>query len=214
MLDLLENRSASIESAGDMSLQATILTNRKDVFDWQLSQTYGGIRVHCYDCSGDHHNVDYVATERFEAQVQADSASSRIHSGANLLLKGGEVENHYSTLSAAGNINATSLENKGATLTSVERVRRFNTGRINDGADERFRSRYITPYNAQALPKVMPSALYSFNLVSDIQTETPIGVAAPGIIQAGGNIDIQANQPITNESVFGKGDRFIFLLIG
>ncbi len=202
-LALLENRSASIESSGDMTLRAAVLRNRKDVFDWQLAQTYGGISVHCYDCSGDHHNVDYVATERFEARVQADSAASRIHSGANLLLKGGEVANRYSTLSASGDIDvaADSLENTGATLASVERVRRYNTGRVTDGTDKRFRASYINPYNAQPLPKVLPDALGQWNLVSDIQQETPIGVAAPGIIQAGGDVRIQATQPITNESV-------------
>ncbi|MDU9407349.1 DUF637 domain-containing protein [Pseudomonas sp. zfem001] len=202
-LDLLENRSASIESTGDMTLRAAVLHNRKDVFDWQLAQTYGGISVVCYDCSGDHHNVDYVATERFEARVEADSASSRIHSGANLLLSGGEIANRYSTLSAAGDIDidADSLENTGATLASVERVRRYNTGRVTDGTDERFRANYIYPYNAQPLPKVLPGALGQWRLVSDIQRETPIGVAAPGIIQAGGDVRIQATQPITNESV-------------
>lgn len=202
-LDLLDNRSASIESAGDMTLRAAVLRNRKDVFDWRLAQTYGGISVVCYDCGGDHHNVDYVATERFEARVEADSASSRIHSGANLLLNGGEIANRYSTLSAAGDIDvdADSLENTGATLASVERVRRYNTGRVSDGTDERFRANYINPYNAQPLPKVLPGALGQWNLVSDIQRETPIGVAAPGIIQAGGDVRIQATQPITNESV-------------
>lgn len=202
-LDLLENRSASIESSGDMTLRAAVLQNRKDVFDWQLSQTYGNISVHCYDCSGDKHNVDYIATERFEARVQADSAASRIHSGANLLLKGGDVANRYSTLSAAGDIDiqATSLENKGATLASVERVRRYNTGRVTDGTDERFRGGVIDPYNDLPLPKTMPTELERWNLTSDIQTETPIGVAAPGIIQAGGNVRIQASQPISNESV-------------
>ncbi|QSL90558.1 DUF637 domain-containing protein [Ectopseudomonas toyotomiensis] len=202
-LDLLDNRSASIESSGDMTLRAAVLRNRKDVFDWRLAQTYGGISVVCYDCSGDHHNVDYVATERFEARVEADSASSRIHSGANLLLNGGEIANRYSTLSAAGDIDidADSLENTGATLASVERVRRYNTGRVTDGTDERFRANYINPYNAQPLPKVLPGALGQWNLVSDIQRDTPIGVAAPGIIQAGGDVRIQATQPITNESV-------------
>nr|WP_288453783.1 DUF637 domain-containing protein [uncultured Pseudomonas sp.] len=202
-LDLLDNRSASIESAKDMTLRAAVLRNRKDVFDSQLVQTYGGIGVHCYDCSGDHHNVDYVATERFEARVLADSASSRIHSGENLLLKGGEVANRYSTLSAAGDIaiEATSLENKGATLASVERVRRFNTGRVTDGTDERFRGSVVNPYNGQSLPKVMPSELYRWNLTSDIQTETPIGIAAPAIIQAGGNVDIRTTQTANNASI-------------
>ncbi|MBJ7548137.1 hemagglutinin repeat-containing protein, partial [Pseudomonas sp. OA3] len=78
---------------------------------------------------------------------------------------------------------------------------RYNTGRVTDGTDERFRANYINPYNTQPLPKVLPGALGQWNLVSDIQRETPIGVAAPGIIQAGGDVRIQATQPITNESV-------------
>ena len=202
-LDLLENRSASIESTGDMTLRAAVLHNRKDVFDWQLAQTYGGISVVCYDCSGDHHNVDYVATERFETQVKADSAAARIHSGANLTLKGDEIANRYSTMSAVGDIDieANSLENIGASLASVERVRVFNTGRVTDGTEEFYRYNIVFPYNSRGLPKTVPGDLYNFNLVRDIQTETPIGVAAPGIIQAGGDVRIQATQPITNESV-------------
>ncbi|QNH06399.1 hemagglutinin repeat-containing protein [Pseudomonas sp. B11D7D] len=202
-LDLLDNRSSSIESTGDMTLRAALLRNRKDVFDWQLTQTYGWISVRCYDCGGDHHNVDYIATERFTATVEADSASSRIHSGANLTLKGDEIANRYSTMSAVDDIDidAASLENTGATLASVQRMRTFNTGRVTDGTDERYRAAHINPYNSSGLPKTVPGALYNFRLVSDIQTETPIGVAAPGIIQAGGDVRIQATQPITNESV-------------
>ncbi|OLU29573.1 DUF637 domain-containing protein [Pseudomonas sp. PA27(2017)] len=202
-LDLLDNRSASIESAKDMTLRAAVLRNRKDVFDWGLVQTYGGVIKHCGDCGGDHHNVDYEAIERFEARVQADSAASRIHSGENLNVKAGEVTNQYSTLSAVNDISvvATSLENTGANLVSVERIRVFNTGRVTDGTEERFTAGYVYPYNAQPLPKTLPSAFYRWRLVSDIQRETPIGIAAPAIIQAGGNVDIRATQPITNAAV-------------
>lgn len=202
-LDLLDNRSASIESTKDMTLRTAVLRNRKDVFDWGLVQTYGGVIKHCGDCGGDHHNVDYEAIERFEARVQADSAASRIHSGENLNVKAGEVTNQYSTLSAVNNISvvATSLENIGANLVSVERIRVFNTGRVTDGTEERFTDRYVYPYNAQPLPKTLPSAFYRWSLVSDIQRETPIGIAAPAIIQAGGNVDIRATQPITNAAV-------------
>ena len=202
-LDLLDNRSASIESTKDMTLRAAVLRNRKDVFDWSLVQTYGHVVLHCGDCGGDHHNVDYEAIERFEARVQADSAASRIHSGENLIVKGGEIANQYSTLSAVNDISvvATSLENTGANLVSVERVRLFNTGRVTDGTEERFTGRYVHPYNAQPLPKTLPSAFYRWSLVSDIQRETPIGIAAPAIIQAGGNVDIRATQPITNAAV-------------
>lgn len=202
-MSLLENRSGSIESGSDMTLRAASLINRKEAFTLGRTQTSGHISVVCYDCGGDHHNVDYVATESFETQVSEDSAASRIHSGGNLNIRGGAIANRYSSLSATGNIDivGASLENTGAASGIIERVRRFNTGRITDGTDERFRDAHIYPYNAQPLPKEMPSALYRWNLTSDIETLTPTGVGAAAVIQAGGNVSINATQSITNASV-------------
>lgn len=203
---LLENRSGSIESSGDMSVRATTLTNRKEVFTPGKQLTAGSISVVCYDCSGDHHNVDYVATERFNITVDQDSAASRIHSGGNLTIQGDAIANRYSSLSASGNINITgiTLENMGAASGIIERIRRFNTGRVTDGTDERFRDNHINPYNAAALPKEVPSALYAWTLTSDIETQTPNGSGAPAIIQAGGNVSIQATQSLTNSSVLNN----------
>jgi filamentous hemagglutinin len=203
---LLENRSGSIESSGDMSLRATTLTNRKEVFTPGKQLTAGSISVVCYDCSGDHHNVDYVATERFNITVDQDSAASRIHSGGNLTIQGDAIANRYSSLSASGNINITgiTLENMGAASGIIERIRRFNTGRVTDGTDERFRDNHINPYNAAALPKEVPSALYAWTLTSDIETQAPNGSGAPAIIQAGGNVSIQATQSLTNSSVLNN----------
>lgn len=202
-LTRLENISGSLESSGDMSLRAAVLSNRKETFVEGRELTYGYISVVCYDCSGDHHNVDYVATERFKTIVASDSAAGRINSGGNLDIQGGAVSNLYSSLSATGNVAivATSLDNTGAASGTIERTRRFNTGRVTDGTDERFRGNYIDPYNARPMPKEMPGALYAWNLVSDIETRTPTGSAAPAIIQAGGNVSIQATQPLTNDAV-------------
>ena len=77
------------------------------------------------------------------------------------------------------------------------------SGRVT-GTDERFRDNYINPYNAQPMPKEVPSALYSWALTSDIETRTPTGVGSPAIIQAGGNVSIPATQPITNDSVLAN----------
>ena len=202
-MDLLDNRSGSIESSGDMNLRAAVLNNRKELFTPGKQLTYGNISVVCYDCSGDHHNVDYVASERFETTIEEDSAAARIHSGNNLDIQGGAIANRYSSISANGNIGivAATLENTGAASGTIERTRRFNTGRVTDGTDERFRANYIFPYNAQPLPKVVPNTLYSWSLVSDIETITPSGIGAPAIIQAGGNVLINAAQSITNASV-------------
>ncbi len=200
---LLENRSGSIESSGYMGLHASTLTNRKEQFRLGKTLTSGYIDVVCYDCSGDHHNVDYVATERFEFTVEEDSAAASIHAGGNLTVQGDAIANRYSSISASGNINiiADTLENIAASTGTAQRVQRFNTGRVTDGTDERFRWNYIYPYNAQSLPKTLPSKLYNWRLVSDIETQTPTGSAAPAIIQAGGSVHIQARETINNASL-------------
>ncbi|WP_443191881.1 two-partner secretion domain-containing protein [Pseudomonas indica] len=205
---LIENRSGSIESVGDMRLRATSLINRKEQFETKKTQTAGHISVVCHDCSGDHHNVDYVATEAFDIVVDPDqdSAAARLHSGGNLAIQAGEVVNRYSSLSASGDIaiTASTLENTGAATGSSQRIRRFNTGRVTDGTDERFREGVIDPYNALPLPKAVPTALDRWDLVSDLETQTATGNAAPAIIQAGGDVGIQASQSISNASVLSQ----------
>lgn len=197
---LLENRSGSIESAGDMQLLTDNLRNGKDVLVLANQQIYGQITVKCYDCGGDMHNVDYVATERFQSVLEEDSIAARIHSGGDLSIEGGVIANHHSSLSAAGNlsIRALSLENLGLASGSIERVRHYNTGRITDGMDERFRESYVDPYNASPLPKQLPSRLDRWTLTSDSETFSPDGMLAPAVIQAGGSVTIQADQGASN----------------
>jgi len=201
-MDVLENRSGTIQSALAMQLQAKDLINRKEQFKQTRTLTSGEIRVICYDCSGDHHNVDYLAKELFKTEVVADSPAAQIHSGGNLLIHSDTLKNHYSTLSAANDIfiDTENLENIGAVSGTVERVQRFNTGRVTDGTDKRFRWYVINPYNAAEAPKELPQSLYQWRLVSDIETRIAAGLSAPAIIQAGGALNIQATNHLTNEA--------------
>lgn len=202
-MSLLENRSGSIESGADMYLHAAIFNNRKEQFRLDKQWTSGQIDVVCYDCSGDHHNVDYLATEQFEFVVAEDSAAARIHSGGDLVVQGGDLTNHYSSLSARGDLSifADRLDNKAANTGRAQRVQRFNTGRITDGTDKRFRRNYIAPYNFEQTPKTLPSELSRWRLISDIETQTTTGVAAPALIQAGGDVQIQAGETINNAAI-------------
>lgn len=205
-MDLLDNLSGSIESSGDLQLRAAQLNNRKQSFSQGRALVWGHIAVKCGDCSGDHHNVDYVATERFETRVSEDSPAARIHSGGKLSLQAGEIANRYSSISAVGDIDisAQHLENTGAASGNIERVRVFNTGRVTDGTDWRFRSAYIRPYNASPAPKELSSAFSGLGLTQDIETLTPTGLQAPALIQAGGAITIQASQTSSNSVLIDR----------
>ncbi|UZE24278.1 DUF637 domain-containing protein [Pseudomonas sp. B21-056] len=202
--ELLENISGTLESARDMSLRSDVLINRKDVFTTTDELVSGSISVKCYDCSGDHHNVDYIANETYQSVVLADSASATLISGAKLTVDGSIVTNKYSVMASAADllIKADNFANVGAASGTSVRTRTWNTGRVTDGTDERFRDRYIVPYNAQANPKQVPvSALNSFLQVGDITTVTPGVPMSAAVVQSGGNISIQATQQLENSSV-------------
>jgi len=202
-MDMLENRSGSIESSGEMQLKVKDLINRKERFEQTKKLISGEISVICYDCKGNHHNVDYLAKETFESVISADSQAARIHSGGKLFITSDRLKNHYSTLSAAHDISiiTTDLENIGAVSGTIAREQRFNTGRVTDGTDKRFRRDVINPYNA-APTADLPQSLYQWHLVSDTQTRIAAERSAPAIIQAGGTLTIQAAKTLTNEAEF------------
>ncbi len=200
--DLIENRSGSLESEGDMYLRANEFANRKDAFRLDKQQTYGHISITCHDCSGNHHSVDYIATERFKTVVGEDSAAGRIRSGGSLDIQGGAVKNTYSSMTATNNIliSANTLENVGAVTSDVERILIYQLRGVTDGTDYRTRAGQIDPYNAAAFPKVVPGVLFN-GPSSDIETTTTTGNVAPALIQAGGNVVINAAQNIVNASI-------------
>lgn len=201
--ELLENLTGTIESAGDMRLNVRQLRNDRAFYLSEQRLQSGSISIKCYDCSGDHHNVDYIAREVSQTYVLQDSGAALIHSGRNLQIGAGTVDNLKSTLSATGNIgiSADTLNNHGEAIDSIVRTQTFNTGRVTDGTDERFRDAHIYPYNSAPLPKTLPTALTRWNKVSDIETRTAVAPGAVAIIQAGGNVSIQATQSIDNDSV-------------
>jgi len=201
-MDILENRSGQIESSGDLRLQVHTLVNRKERFAQSRRLTDGKIDVICYDCRGNHHNVDYLATETFVTEITADSAAARIHAGGSLTLQSGQLKNHHSSLSAghAMTIRTEHLENLGAVSGTIQREQRFHTGRITDGTDKRFRRSVIAPYNAAAAPKELPSSLHQWRQVSDMETRLASGLSAAAILQAGGLLSVEARHSLHNES--------------
>ncbi|MEQ9727509.1 hemagglutinin repeat-containing protein [Pseudomonas sp. WHRI 8822A] len=200
--DLIENRSGTLESEGDMYLRAREVANRKDAFRLDKQQTYGHISITCHDCKGDHHYVDYTATERFNTVVGEDSAAGRIHSGGNLDIRGEVVKNSHSSMTATNNIliKSDTLENVGAVTSDVERVRIYQLYGVTDGTDYRTRAAYIYPYNAAAFPKTVPEVMFN-GPSSDVETTTTTGTVAPALIQAGGKVLIEAAQNLVNASV-------------
>ncbi|SDS84781.1 filamentous hemagglutinin [Pseudomonas asplenii] len=120
----INNISSTIESGGDLSLSATHIENRKDVFEVTGGQTSGYIGVQCYYCAdsnvGRATNVDsYVVwVENYKSQITKDSASSSMTAGHNFTVNGGDLVNQASTLSAGNDLtfNLQNFINQGASV--------------------------------------------------------------------------------------------------
>ncbi|MFJ3377742.1 hemagglutinin repeat-containing protein, partial [Pseudomonas sp. NPDC086112] len=118
--DAIENISGSLESAGDMRLLATSISNRKDVLTFAEQRVNGTITHSCSHCS-DEWNVWYYVTEVYERTVDKDSPSAFLTSGGNLDITGSNFLNQYSSVSAAKNINITvdTFKNEGVDLSTI-----------------------------------------------------------------------------------------------
>ncbi|MDA7087042.1 filamentous hemagglutinin N-terminal domain-containing protein [Pseudomonas sp. SA3-5] len=266
----VENISGTLESAGDMRINAQTLDNRTDVYSLGRELISGYLALRCYDCSGDHYTVDYVAKEFYEGSVLDDSPSAFISSGGNFDFVGGDLFNRQSTISAAGNITvqAANFSNIGAIGGTIERTRIYHTGRVTDGTVERFIYDYVDPYNQRNNPDYpnvyyvddrgdirlaiarlvlerrgsevevyvthlfdsvtdklvsiphaygnnlpasqydpnnllqLPSALAErYALVSDVEIATNGGEVRSAVVQAGGNVSIQAAQNLENSAI-------------
>ncbi|MGJ7513177.1 hemagglutinin repeat-containing protein [Pseudomonas baetica] len=119
----IANVSATIESAGDLSLAASHIENRKDVFQTTGGLLSGYIGVQCYSCSSfddfDNRADSYaVWVENYQSQIVQDSASASMTAGGNFTANGGDFLNQASTLSAASNLtfNLQTFTNQGAAV--------------------------------------------------------------------------------------------------
>ncbi|WP_248767181.1 filamentous hemagglutinin N-terminal domain-containing protein [Pseudomonas sp. MWU12-2345] len=121
----INNISSTMESGGDLSLSASHIENRKDVFQATGGLVSGYIGVQCYYCSDIDHNFLSSASdgylvwvENYKSQIAQDSAASSITAGRNFTAVGGDLINQESTLSAGNNLtlNLQNFTNQGASV--------------------------------------------------------------------------------------------------
>ncbi len=136
----VSNISGSMESVGNMSINATTLDNRGEKFEVSRKLVSSFIAVHCNDCSGDTYYVDYGLREIYEGSVSDQSPGAKLTSGGNFTFNGGDFLNSRSEVTAARNITiaANNFSNIGAAGGTIERTRIFSAPGITDGTHNRF----------------------------------------------------------------------------
>jgi filamentous hemagglutinin len=208
--NLIENISATIESVADMSVRANALNNSKDQFAAELKLYSGRINLTATDdCDGKHCWALYNVNEVYKSQATQDSASANLLSGRDFVFDGGNLVNRYSTVSAGQNvdISSTTFSNIGA-AGGYEKYAEYEIYTKSESSYYGFltnKDRY-NAYNDPASASYNPGYLALAAVLIGVKqketlTPTSGNVIASAVIQAGGNVNIQASQSLESSVI-------------
>jgi len=179
---LLDNFKGTIESAGTMTINASVLKNRGDDFTSERHLVSGFIAVGCYDCQGSTYDILYGVKEIYKASITPSSGSGTLSAGGNFVFTGGDFLNSRSQVMASGDITiqADNFTNEGAAGGTVERTRTFRTGGISSSTHLNFLNGELYNYNAHNDDE--PQVFHFMNSDTAFEVATQYGT--------GGNADL------------------------
>ncbi|SEM58073.1 filamentous hemagglutinin [Pseudomonas sp. ok272] len=213
------NLSATLESAGNITINAAFVENAKAEFELISGATSGSLSwkcgQHCGGGDGWKRGTITQITE-FNDTVTQDSQASRFVAGKNLIIQAGQVENRYSLMAANGDLNLTadSLLNQGAVSRSGQRVVMIGTpGQISNSLWDQMEFRDVPAFNAATAAGnfdaerfeelVARSSDSRFRLMSDVTTWNENGNNGyASVIQAGGAVNLTVSQNIQNGTLY------------
>ncbi|MHC8325518.1 two-partner secretion domain-containing protein [Pseudomonas sp. LB1P83] len=213
--DLLDNRSGGIDSTGDLTIAATTVNNVMDVLQYteheksvatitQLSCTL--IAYGCDSRGGGRINGLWEIAETDRLKITLHSEAASINSGADLTINAGEVNNTSSSMTAAGDlkITASTINNKGVQEQDIETTRRFVSW-VNETASAIGMADLFTQRNNPTPSATVEQDMSNFLawMGETLPTSSRIinGESLDAIIQAGGNVTLDATQNINNSVV-------------
>ncbi|MDR1062755.1 MAG: hypothetical protein LBL48_02275, partial [Azoarcus sp.] len=210
--DNVDNRSGTIESAGNLTILARLLDSVRETLDivtHKLSAQL--IDTDCSGgsaCGGTNKNTTYTLREIDRTEVLAASAPSWLLAGGDMTLMGGALENRSSVIAAAGNLHIVgdTFANRGVQVGDILTERHLRSPlmesrRPMNRAADRFNNQYANngPHDNAAVDAALNAFLYTY-----IDYQRPMGdpVFTPaegagaynGVVQAGGAILIEAEE--------------------
>ncbi|WP_338064619.1 DUF637 domain-containing protein [Pseudomonas gingeri] len=216
--DLLDNRSGDIESLGKLTITATTVNNVMDVLEYtEHEKSAASITrlscnliagIGCDDRGGGRINGLWEVAETDRLNVIRSSAAASLTSGADLLIDTQTLNNTSSIVAATGNlqVNAATINNKGLQPQEIKTVRQVVSW-VNETA-----SAIDTAATFNARNNPTPSAFFASDLgaflfwarvpISTRSVTTNISDKSfDAIIQAGGNVSLNAGETINNSAV-------------
>ncbi|QTT90335.1 filamentous hemagglutinin N-terminal domain-containing protein [Pseudomonas chlororaphis] len=220
---LLENRSGTIESLGNMTIRAMTVKNVMDILTYSEHEKYYAAitELSCAPFGvchvkkkGNRRNAVWQLTERDRLQVTASTAASSISSGGQLDIGAQELSNESSVIASSGNlaINAVSIKNQGVVPQDIETT----TIKYNHVDEYQGAVAAVRDFNARNGTK--PSATFEADLARFNALMTGTRKLAGGgtkalassdgkrfdaIIQSGASVQLNASEKIDNGVVRG-----------
>lgn len=127
----VENLSGTLEAAGDISLAAQSLINRKNEFEVKAEEYSSALGVRCFDCTSmsgsdfvynglDSYRSHLVWMRKYRSVISKNSPQSNILAGSGIDISAGTVLNSNSVISAGKDILifAGSVDNTGSDVGS------------------------------------------------------------------------------------------------
>ncbi|WP_055128255.1 polymorphic toxin-type HINT domain-containing protein [Pseudomonas mediterranea] len=215
MADLLDNRSGGIDSTGDLTIAATTVNNVMDVLQYteheksqatitRLSCTL--ISYGCDDRGGGRINALWEVAETDRLTITRNSEAASINSGAKLSITATDVNNTSSVITAAGDlvVHASTINNKGLQEQIIETTRRYVSW-VNETASAiRMADIFIQrndPTPSATVEQDLSNFLAWMGQTLPSSSQVIEGRSLDAIIQAGGNVTLDATQNINNSVV-------------
>jgi filamentous hemagglutinin len=213
--DLLDNRSGGIDSTGDLTIAATTVNNVMDVLQYTEHEksvatiTQLSCALIAYGCDsrgGGRINGLWEIAETDRLKVTLHSEAASINSGADLTINAGEVNNISSSVTAAGDlkITASTINNKGVQEQDIETTRRFVSW-VNETASAIRMADLFTQRNNPTPSATVEQDMSNFLawMGETLPTSNRVisGESLDAIIQAGGNVTLDATQNINNSVI-------------
>ncbi|MDP9711126.1 UNVERIFIED_ORG: filamentous hemagglutinin [Pseudomonas fluorescens] len=217
--DLLDNRSGEIYSAQDLTINALTVNNVRDILEYTAHEK-SSVVITQIDCnlipiagcdfrSGGRRNGHWEIAETDRLKVDNSSAAASLTSGGNMSINAQALNNASSTIAATGNINVTAgtITNKGLQEQEIITKRTYW-----NYVDQIFAAepaaKAFNDKNGGTPSATVEADLSHFisllgggKLTESVSTVTGSGSSYDAVIQAGGNIRLDAAQTIDNSVV-------------
>lgn len=217
--DLLDNRSGEVYSAQDLTINALTVNNVRDILEYSAHEK-SSVVITQLDCnlipiagcdfrSGGRRNGHWEIAETDRLKVDNSSAAASLTSGGNMSINVQALNNSSSTIAATGNIsvNAGTITNKGVQEQEIITKRTYWNYVDQIYATEPAAKAFNEKNGGTPSPTVEAdlsrfiSMLGGGKLTESIVTVPGSGSSYDAVIQAGGNITLNATQTIDNSVV-------------